>query len=306
MLKENPVQRFNDIKGNRKLGRGLAEVSNVFQSKKFPAFSPKENVILNNIFITGITNNLTRPFFTSYLTIELAKLRHKILLLDAECLDYTPTSLLTNLETKPLTASFYHSLFPNKQNGFLTQQVFFDPDYSFNLISLKFKDKSFSNWKKFNEYFHPQKNNPEFLKTTELIIISSCHDWLLKELNENNFFTPLENIIVLTAITRDEIISTYTLIKNIFNKFSDQKIGLVIYGTEKEETAHLAYQKIQETVNKHLNKSIYYFGSIPHTDEIYETLMAHKPAILNKESSNLYYPISACAQRIMKTIRVSD
>lgn len=300
MLKETSI---NDIKGNRKLGRGLAEVSNAFQSKNFPAFSPHKNTILNNIFITGMANNLTRSFFTSYLTIELAKLRHKILLLDAECLDYTPTSLMANLETKPLINSFYKSLFPNKQNGFLSQQVFFDPDYSFNLISLKFKDKSFSNWKKFNEYFLPQKSNPEFSRSTELIIISSCHDWLLKELNENKFFTPLENIVILTSITRDEIISTYTLIKNIFHKFQDQKIGLVIYGTEKEETAVLAYQKIQETINKHLNKSIYYFGSIPHTDEMYETLMAHKPAILNKESSNLFYPFSACAQRIMKTIR---
>lgn len=293
---------FNDAKGNKKLGRGLAEVSTVFQSKKFPSSPERENNILNNIFITGITNNLTRSFFTSYLTIELARLRHKILLLDAECLDYTPTTLLTNLETKPFNASFYNSLFPSKQNGFLSQKVLFDSDYSFNLISPKFKDKSFSNWKRFNEYFRPQKNNPEFSKMIELIIISSCHDWLLKELSENKFFTPLGNIIVLTPIMRDEIISTYTLIKNILNKFSNQKIGLVIYGTEKEETAFLAYQKIQETVHKHLNKSIYYFGSIPHTDEIYKTLMIHKPAILDNESSNLSYPISTCAQRIMKTI----
>ncbi len=303
MLKENSI---NDIKGNRKLGRGLAEVSNVFHARNFPSFPQKENIILNNIFITGMANNLTRSFFTSYLTIELTKLRHKILLLDAECLDHTPSSLLANLETKPLINSFYNSLFPGRQNGFLSQQVFFDPDHSFNLISLRSKDKSFSNWKKFNEYFHPQKNNPEFSRSTELIIISSCHDWLLKELNENKFFTPLENIIILTSITRDEIISTYTLIKNIFHKFSNQKIGLVIYGTEKEEIAVLAYQKIQETINKHLNKSIHYFGSIPHTDEMYKTLMAHRPAILDKESSNLGYPISACAQRIMKTIRVDD
>ena len=57
MLKETPP-RINDIKGSRKLGRGLAEVSNIFQSRKFPSVAPKEDIILNNIFITGITNNL--------------------------------------------------------------------------------------------------------------------------------------------------------------------------------------------------------------------------------------------------------